>query len=156
MKKTAVFAGSMDPITLGHLNVVERASALFDEVIIGIGTNTTKQYLFPLEKRVAWSIAATRHLSNVTVETYQGLTIDFCQQVGASFLIRGIRNGGDFEYERSIAHMNKALSSKIETILLFTDPQYAFIHSTIIREIIRNKGDVSAFLPNEVNVYDEK
>jgi pantetheine-phosphate adenylyltransferase len=156
MKKTAVFAGSMDPITLGHLNVVERASALFDEVIIGIGTNTTKQYLFPLEKRVAWSIAATRHLSNVTVATYQGLTIDFCQQVRASFLIRGIRNGGDFEYERSIAHMNKALSSKIETILLFTDPQYAFIHSTIIREIIRNKGDVSAFLPNEVNVYDEK
>jgi pantetheine-phosphate adenylyltransferase len=156
MKKIAVFAGSMDPITLGHLNVIERAAKLFDEVIIGIGTNSTKQYLFSLTKRTNWCEEATSHLRNVRVATYDGLTIEFCKQMGAQFLVRGIRNGGDFEYERSIAHMNQALSQEIETVLLFTDPQYAFIHSTIIREIIRNKGDVSAFLPNEVNVYDEK
>lgn len=155
MKKIAVFAGSMDPITLGHLNVIERAAALFDEVIIGIGTNSTKQYLFSLTKRTNWCEEATSHLRNVRVATYDGLTIEFCKQMGAQFLVRGIRNGGDFEYERSIAHMNQALSQEVETVLLFTDPQYAFIHSTIIREIIRNKGNVSSFLPSVVNVYDE-
>ena len=155
MKKIAVFAGSMDPITLGHLNVIERAATLFDEVIIGIGTNSTKQYLFSLTKRTNWCEEATSHLRNVRVATYDGLTIEFCKQMGAQFLVRGIRNGGDFEYERSIAHMNQALSQEVETVLLFTDPQYAFIHSTIIREIIRNKGNVSSFLPSVVNVYDE-
>ena len=155
MKRIAVFPGSFDPITLGHVNVIERCASLFDEIIIGIGTNTSKNYMFPLEQRVEWCKGAVGHLSNVRVEQYDGLTIDYCKSIGAQFLLRGIRNGGDFEYERSIAHMNKSLYPDIETILIFTDIQYAFIHSTIVREILRNKGDVSAFLPKNIQVYGE-
>ncbi len=154
MKRIAVFPGSFDPITLGHVNVIERCANLFDEIIIGIGTNTSKNYMFPLNQRVEWCIGAVAHLENVRVEQYDGLTIDYCKSIGANFLLRGIRNGGDFEYERSIAHMNKSLYPNIETILIFTDPQYAFIHSTIVREILRNKGDVSSFLPKNIQVYD--
>jgi pantetheine-phosphate adenylyltransferase len=156
MKRIAVFPGSFDPITLGHVNVIERCASLFDEIIIGIGTNTSKNYMFPLEQRVEWCKGAVAHLSNVRVEQYDGLTIDYCKSIGAQFLLRGIRNGGDFEYERSIAHMNKSLYPNIETILIFTDIQYAFIHSTIVREILRNKGDVSAFLPKNIQVYGEE
>lgn len=156
MKRIAVFPGSFDPITLGHVNVIERCASLFDEIIIGIGTNTSKNYMFPLEQRVEWCKGAVAHLSNVHVEQYDGLTIDYCKSIGAQFLLRGIRNGGDFEYERSIAHMNKSLYPNIETILIFTDIQYAFIHSTIVREILRNKGDVSAFLPKNIQVYGEE
>ncbi|MEY4329499.1 MAG: hypothetical protein RL609_247 [Bacteroidota bacterium] len=154
MKRIAVFPGSFDPITLGHVNVIERCAQLFDEIIIGIGTNTSKNYMFPLNQRTQWCQGAVAHLPNVRVEQYDGLTIDYCKQVGAAFLLRGIRNGGDFEYERSIAHMNKSLYPTIETILIFTDPQFAFIHSTIVREILRNKGDVSSFLPKNIQVYD--
>jgi pantetheine-phosphate adenylyltransferase len=153
MKKIAVFPGSFDPITLGHVNVIERSVTLFDEIIIGIGTNTSKNYMFSLEQRIAFCKGAVQHLENVRVEQYDGLTIDYCKQVDAHFILRGIRNGGDFEYERSIAHMNKSLHPEIETILIFTDPQYAFIHSTIIREIMKNKGDVSSFLPKNITVY---
>ena len=156
MKRIAVFPGSFDPITLGHVNVIERCASLFDEIIIGIGTNTSKNYMFPLEQRVEWCKGAVAHLSNVRVEQYDGLTIDYCKSIGAQFLLRGIRNGGDFENERSIAHMNKSLYPNIETILIFTDTQYAFIHSTIVREILRNKGDVSAFLPKNIQVYGEE
>lgn len=156
MKRIAVFPGSFDPITKGHVNVVERSAHLFDEIIIGIGTNTSKQYMYSLEQRMAWCKSSVAHLSNVRVETFHGLTIDYCRSIGAQYLLRGIRNGGDFEYERSIAHMNKSLHPEIETVLMFTDPQFAFVHSTIVREIIRNKGDVSSFLPSEVEVYDEK
>ena len=150
MKRIAVFPGSFDPITLGHVNVIERCAQLFDEIIIGIGTNTSKNYMFSLQQRTTWCQGAVNHLSNVRVEQYEGLTIDYCKEVGATFLLRGIRNGGDFEYERSIAHMNKSLYPNIETILIFTDPQFAFIHSTIVREILRNKGDVSSFLPKNI------
>ena len=96
MKKIAVFAGSFDPITLGHVNVMERAAPLFDQVILGIGTNTTKQYMFQLEQRLQWAQSALHHLPNVSVQTFHGLTIDFCQRIGAQYLLRGIRNGGDF------------------------------------------------------------
>lgn len=154
MKRIAVFPGSFDPITLGHVNVIERCAQLFDEIIIGIGTNTSKNYMFPLDQRMQWCQGSVAHLPNVRVEQYDGLTIDYCKQVDAAFLLRGIRNGGDFEYERSIAHMNKSLYPTIETILIFTDPQFAFIHSTIVREILRNKGDVSSFLPKNIQVYD--
>ncbi|MEN9333671.1 MAG: hypothetical protein RLY35_851 [Bacteroidota bacterium] len=156
MKRIAVFPGSFDPITKGHVNVVERSAQLFDEIIVGIGTNTSKNYMFPLEQRLNWCKASFEHLKNVRVETFHGLTIDYCQSIGADYLLRGIRNGGDFEYERSIAHMNKSLHPNIETVLIFTDPQFAFVHSTIVREVIRNKGDVSSFLPTVVQVYGEK
>ena len=156
MKRIAVFPGSFDPITKGHVNVVERSATLFDEIVVGIGTNTSKQYMFPLEQRLEWCRQSFTHVPNVRVETFHGLTIDYCQSIGAAYLLRGIRNGGDFEYERSIAHMNKSLYPLIETILMFTDPQYAFVHSTIVREVLRNKGDVSSFLPSVVKVYDEE
>jgi pantetheine-phosphate adenylyltransferase len=147
MKRIAVFPGSFDPITRGHQNVVERASGLFDEIFVAIGYNTTKQTMFSLDQRLHWVKSAFAHLPKVRVEVFDGLTVEYCRTKGARYLLRGLRNGGDFEYERIIAHMNKAMWNELETVLVFTDPQYASIHSTVIREIIKNKGDVSQFVP---------
>lgn len=152
MKRIAVFPGSFDPITRGHQNVVERAAPLFDHIIVAIGHNTTKQTMFPLEKRMEWLKASFAHLPHVSVDVYEGLTADFCHDRGANYLLRGLRNGGDFEYERTIAHMNKALRNELETVLIFTDPEYASVHSTVIREIIRNDGDVSDFIPPQIKL----
>ena len=154
MKQIAVFPGSFDPITRGHENIVRRSVGLFDEIILAIGQNTTKQSMFPLEKRKHWLEATFSDLQNVKIAVFEGLTVDFCREVGAKFLLRGLRNGGDFEYERTIAHMNKALYPDLETVLMFTDPQFASVHSTVIREIVRNKGDVSQFIPTQINVYE--
>lgn len=152
MKRIALFPGSFDPITRGHENIVRRGAVLFDEVVVAIGHNTTKQSMFPLEKRKAWIEATFADLPNVRVDVYEGLTVDFCKKIGATFLLRGLRNGGDFEYERTIAHMNKALLDSLETVLVFTDPEYASVHSTVIREIYKNKGDVSQFVPKQINL----
>jgi pantetheine-phosphate adenylyltransferase len=153
MKKIAVFPGSFDPVTRGHENIVRRASGMFDEIIVAIGVNTTKAAMFDLDKRKIWLDATFGDLSNVRTEMFEGLTVDFCKKNQAKYLLRGLRNGGDFEYERTIAHMNRALWPELETILVFTDPEYASVHSTVIREIIKNKGDVSQFVPSKVNVY---
>lgn len=152
MKKIALFPGSFDPITRGHENIVRRGALLFDEVVVAIGHNTTKQSMFPLDKRKAWIEATFADLPNVRVDIYEGLTVDYCKKIGATFLLRGLRNGGDFEYERTIAHMNKALLAPLETVLVFTDPEYASVHSTVIREIYKNKGDVSQFVPKQINL----
>jgi pantetheine-phosphate adenylyltransferase len=153
MKKIAVFPGSFDPVTRGHENIVRRASGIFDEIIVAIGVNTTKAAMFDLDKRKIWLDATFGDLSNVRTEIFEGLTVEFCKKNQAKYLLRGLRNGGDFEYERTIAHMNRAMWPELETILVFTDPEYASVHSTVIREIIKNKGDVSQFVPSKVNVY---
>lgn len=154
MKRIAVFPGSFDPITRGHESIVRRAAQLFDEVIVAIGHNSTKQSMFPLEKRKDWVDRTFQDVPKVRVEVYEGLTVAFCKANGARFLLRGLRNGGDFEYERTIAHMNKALWEELETVLIFTDPEYASVHSTVIREIFKNKGDVSKFVPLHIDLNE--
>lgn len=145
--KVAVFPGSFDPLTFGHIDIINRGSLLFDEVIVAIGINTQKNYLYPLEKRIAFIEAAFKNNKSISVDCYEGLTIDFCKKRGAQYLLRGLRTGIDFEYEKSIADANKSLSG-IETISLFSAPQFAFISSTIVRDIIMHGGDLSKFTPS--------
>ena len=120
--KRAVFPGSFDPITRGHENILRRAAGLFDEVVVAIGVNQDKQSMFPLEQRIAWCEATFADLDNVRVDRFEGLTADYCRSIGAGWLIRGVRNGGDFEHERTIAQMTKYLDDGLETLILFTDP----------------------------------
>jgi len=148
-----VFPGSFDPVTKGHEEIVRRASSMFDEIIVAIGNNTSKAAMFSAEQRAKWVESAFIDLANVRIESYEGLTVDFCKRHQANFILRGVRSVIDFEYERAIADMNKSLSNEIETVVLFSDPQWSSLSSTIIREIIKNKGDVSQFLPAGVNVY---
>ncbi|MDG1262227.1 MAG: pantetheine-phosphate adenylyltransferase [Flavobacteriales bacterium] len=150
--KKAVFPGSFDPITKGHENIVRRASEVFDHIVVAIGSNSSKNNMFDLEQRRAWLNEVFSDLDNVTVDDYSGLTIDFCRKIEARFLLRGVRNGGDFEYERTIAQMTKYMASEIETVILFTDPEYAAINSTVVREILRNNGDVTQFIPDSIHI----
>lgn len=148
--KRAVFPGSFDPITRGHLNILERSVPLFDEVIVAVGVNSAKQSMFTLEQRLAWLEAVCRRFPTVRVRSFEGLTADFCRLSDAHWLIRGVRNGGDFEYERTIAQMTKVLHPELETVILFTDPEFAHIHSNVVREILKNKGNVRSFVPDEI------
>jgi len=152
MKRIAVFPGSFDPITKGHENIVKRASLLFDEIVVAIGSNSSKSSMFALELRTEWLEKVFESHPNVRVTNYDGLTIDFARSLGAGFLLRGVRNGGDFEYERTIAQMTKAMAPELETVILFTDPEFAAINSTVVREILRNHGDVSQFVPDGIAV----
>ena len=147
MKKIGLFPGSFDPFTKGHEDIVLKSIALFDAVIIGIGINSTKNYLFDLDKRIQHIESLFENHSAVSVKTYQKLTVDFCQEIGAQFIIRGLRDSKDFEYEKSIAHMNSALSD-IETIFLLTDQKYGAINSSIVREIFKNNGSIDLFVTN--------
>ena len=150
MIKKAVFPGSFDPITKGHENIVRRAAEVFDHIVVAIGSNSSKNSMFDLEQRRTWLNEVFKDLENVSVDDYSGLTIDFCRKIEARFLLRGVRNGGDFEYERTIAQMTKYMASEIETVILFTDPEYAAINSTVVREILRNNGDVTQFIPDSI------
>lgn len=152
MKRIAVFPGSFDPITRGHENIVRRAARLFDEIVVAIGSNSSKSSMFTLEQRTAWLEEVFLDLPNVRVTSYDGLTIDFASRIGARYLLRGVRNGGDFEYERTIAQMTKAMAPDLETVILFTDPEFAAINSTVVREILKNNGDVSQFIPASVRI----
>lgn len=151
-KRIAVFPGSFDPITKGHENIVQRAAHLFDEVVVAIGQNSTKKYMFDLAKRESFINDVFADKDNVRCATYSGLTVDFCHSIGAKFMLRGVRNTTDFEYERMIAQMSRELDDSLETVLLFTDPSFAAIHSTVVREIIKNGGDVSKFIPNKIQI----
>lgn len=155
MKRIAVFPGSFDPITKGHENIVKRASVLFDEIVVAIGSNSSKSSMFSLELRSGWLNKVFDQHPNVRVTSYDGLTIDFARSIGARFLLRGVRNGGDFEYERTIAQMTKAMAPELETVILFTDPEFAAINSTVVREILRNHGDVSQFVPDGIAVSSD-
>lgn len=149
--KRALFPGSFDPITLGHLDIIERSVPLFDEIVIGVGTNSDKKYMFPLNKRMAFIEETFSNYKNISVSQYEGLTIEFCKKVQADFIIRGLRNPADFEFEKAIAHTNRALSG-IETVFLLTAAKTSFISSSIVREIISNKGDYSQLVPGSVRL----
>jgi len=150
MSNIAVFPGSFDPITLGHTSIIERALPLFDQIIIAIGVNSEKQYMFDLKQRQGWIEACFSNQEKVKVENYTGLTVNYCEEKKAGYILRGLRNQQDFEFERSIAQMNKQLHSKIETVFLFTELEFAAINSSIVRDIIRNGGDAGQFLPGAV------
>ena len=148
--KKAVFPGSFDPITTGHVDLVKRALLLFDEIIVAIGVNSQKQTLFELEKRKKWIEEVFQDEPRVKVDVFEGLTVHFCKKVGARFLVRGLRNASDFDYEKTISQLNHIVGENVETVFLISKPEFSHISSTIVREIIKGKGDASPFLPEGV------
>ena len=149
--KKAIFPGSFDPITLGHVDIINRGVTLFDEVIIAIGENSSKNYMFTLEERKQFIEKTFKDNPKVTVMTYSGLTIDFCKEIGVEFILRGLRNPADFEFEKAIAQTNRHLST-LEPVFLLTSTQTSFISSSIVREIIRYGGKYEKLVPNSVRV----
>ena len=147
--KKAVFPGSFDPITIGHLDIVKRGIKIFDEIIIAVGDNTDKKYLFSKEKREEFVERTFSDYDKVKIESYNGLTVDFCKKNNIEFMIRGLRNPADFEFEKSIALTNREMTG-IETIFFLTSPENSFISSSIVRDLIRNKGDYKLFIPKGI------
>ena len=152
MNKIAIFPGSFSPFTLGHRSVVDRALPLFDKIIIAIGINSKKNEYFSIEEREQWINEIYKKNSKIEVQFYEGVTVDLCEKVGANYILRGLRDSHDFKYEKNIAQTNKKLNDKIETIFIITPPEISHISSTIVRDIIKNGGDVSQFLPDEVDL----
>lgn len=147
--KIALFPGSFDPVTKAHVDILRRAIPLFDKVVIGIGLNSTKAAFLDIERRKEMLEAVFADEQKVEVATYEGLTVEFCKKIGAAYMIRGIRTVSDFEYEKAIAQMNHALVPEIESIFIVSKPGYSSISSTIVRDIMRNNGDVRQFMPKE-------
>ncbi|MFK7946996.1 MAG: pantetheine-phosphate adenylyltransferase [Saprospiraceae bacterium] len=152
MKKIAVFPGSFDPITTGHLELINRALPLFDEIVVAIGVNSKKQYLFPLKQRLEWLEEVFKDEPSVKIAHYEGLTVKFCQSINAGFMLRGLRNSSDFDYEKTISQLNTMIGDGLETVFLISSPLYSHVSSTIVREIIRAGGDASQFLPKEIKL----
>jgi pantetheine-phosphate adenylyltransferase len=149
--KRAIFPGSFDPITLGHYDIIKRGIELFDEVIVSIGINSEKKYMFSLEDRKAFIEEAFKNEPRVKVMTYEGLTVQFCKEIKVPFILRGLRNPADFEFEKAIAHTNRKLS-KIETVFLLTAASTSYISSSIVRDVIKNNGDYTVLVPESVRV----
>jgi pantetheine-phosphate adenylyltransferase len=150
MQRICLFPGTFDPVTLGHTDIINRALPLFDKIVVGIGINAAKNPMFTADQRKIWFEEIYKDEPKLTVETYDGLTIKFCQSIGAKFILRGIRYVSDFEYEKTIADANRTMDSTIETIFLTGEPKYTSVASTIVRDILRNGGDASPFLPEAV------
>ena len=149
--KKAVFPGSFDPITIGHIDIVNRGMKIFDEIIIAIGDNVDKKYMFSKEKRVELVEQTFRDYDKIKVESYKGLTVDFCKKNNTKFIIRGLRNPADFEFEKSIALTNRGMTG-IETVFFLTSPKNSFVSSSIVRELIRNNGDYKLFIPEGITL----
>lgn len=150
MKRICLFPGTFDPLTLGHVDIINRALPLFDKIVVGIGLNAAKAPMFTAEQRLEWIRDIYKDEARVEGAVYEGLTIDYCKKIGAHFILRGIRYVSDFEYEKTIADANRTLDRTIETIFLTGEPKYTSVASTIVRDILRNGGDASFFLPEAV------
>jgi pantetheine-phosphate adenylyltransferase len=156
MEKTAIFPGSFDPFTIGHESIVRRALPMFDKIIIMVGFNVNKKSFFSLEKRVKWINQVFQNEKKIEVRVHEGLTVDFCKEVGAGYILRGLRTSSDFEYERAIAQVNKKMHPEIETIFLLTLPEHTPVNATIIRDIVFHGGDASMFLPKGLDINEFK
>lgn len=152
MKKIAVFPGSFDPVTRGHESIIRRGLPLFDEIIIAIGENPEKSSAFPLEKRKEWLRQVFGKEPKVRVEVYSGLTVEFCRKMNAGYILRGLRTSADFEFERTIGLMNKSLHPMLESVFLLSEPEFAALSSSIVRDIHKNGGDVSKFVPEGIEI----
>lgn len=151
MDRIAIFPGSFDPVTKGHESIVLRALPLFEKIIIAIGVNAEKKGFFPVEKRVKWLEAVFGDYPQIEIQTYSGLTVDFCKSNNVKYILRGLRTSADFEFERSIGQVNKQMYPELETVFLLTVPEHTAINSSIVRDIIRNNGDAKPFVPWQVN-----
>ena len=152
-KRTAVFPGSFDPFTKGHEAVVLKALPLFDEIIVAIGRNSAKKYFFSLEERISHIKAVFEDQPKIKVVSFEGLTVNFCKENNSNFIVRGLRDVKDFEYEKSIAIMNNKIEESVETIFFMTNAEFLAINSVIVRDIMRNNGDASQFLPQKLNAF---
>ena len=152
MTKTAIFPGSFSPFTVGHHSVVGRALPLFDKIIISIGINSGKNQYFSIEERLQWIKDVYGNNPKIEIKFYEGLTVDFCKKENANYILRGLRDSHDFKFEKGIAQMNKDLNKEVETIFIITPPEISHISSSIIRDIIKNGGDVSKFIPKEIDL----
>jgi pantetheine-phosphate adenylyltransferase len=152
MTKVALFPGTFDPFTNGHLDIVNKGLTLFDEVVIAIGLNALKKTMFSLETRMDWINACFKDEPRVRVTSYSGLTIKFCDEVGAQFILRGLRTVGDFEYEKQIAMVNSDLNSKVQSVFVLSEQKYTAVSSTVIRDLITHGGDFKQYLPEQVKV----
>jgi len=150
MPRICLFPGTFDPVTLGHTDIINRALPLFDKIIVGIGINSSKTPMFSPEQRMLWFQEIYKNEPSVEAHIYEGLTVKFCNKIGAKYILRGIRFVNDFEYEKTIADANRALDKSIETVFLTCEPQYTSVASTIVRDILRHHGDASPFLPDAV------
>jgi pantetheine-phosphate adenylyltransferase len=155
MERIAVFPGSFDPVTRGHESIIRRSLPLFDRIIIAIGENNLKKPLFPLEQRLEWLYKIFGAESRISIVQYSGLTVTFCRQHHIRYILRGLRTSADFEFEREIGQMNRYMAPDIETVFLLAEPQYVSMSSSIVREIFRNGGDVTQFVPQEVLIKND-
>lgn len=149
-EKICLFPGTFDPITKGHIDLLLRAEALFDKIVIGIGKNSNKTPMFDLKQRIEWIEQIFKNHPKISVAAYEGLTVEYCKEIAANFILRGIRSVNDFEYEKAIADMNRALYPEVETYFLTSSPEFSTVSSTLVRDVIRNGGNANLFLPEEI------